>query len=122
MTDILTRSTSRERQAQVLYTASDFIHYTRGNEDYVCAGVLDDLPEMAGVKNFEFSIHDAPKLLKRDVQDLFPDRDVISGNLSVICLSQKTTNDMSTWSEDVEREREFLTEKFIGVAKEICGR
>ena len=120
--DILTRSTTRERQAQVLYTASDFIHYTRGSEDYVCSGVLSDLPEMSSLRNFELSLHDAPKLLKRDVQGLFPDRDVVSGNLSVICLSQKTTSDMSTWSEEVEKEREILTEEFIGVAKEICGK
>jgi hypothetical protein len=46
----------------------------------------------------------------------------MTGNLSVICLSQKTTFDMSTWSDDVEKEREILTEQFIGVAKEICGR
>lgn len=46
----------------------------------------------------------------------------MSGNLSVICLSQKTVSDMSTWSEDVEKEREILTEQFIGVAKEICGK
>jgi len=120
--DVLTRSTSRERQAQVLYTASDFIHYTRGSEEYVCSGLLDDLPEMSNLKNFELSLHEAPKLLKRDVQGLFPDRDVMTGNLSVICLSQKTTFDMSTWSDDVEKEREILTEQFIGVAKEICGR
>jgi hypothetical protein len=55
-------------------------------------------------------------------QGLFPDRDVASGPLSVICLSQKTSFDMSTWSEEVENERDLLTEQFISVAKEICGR
>lgn len=120
--DILTRCTSRERQAQVLYTASDFIHYTQGVEDYVCAGILDEIPEMQGLKNFEVSLHEAPRLLKREVQGLFPDRDLTSGALTVICLSQKTKFDMSTWSEEVEIEREVLTEQFISVAKEICGR
>lgn len=46
----------------------------------------------------------------------------MSGNLSVICFSQKTGFDMSTWSEEVENEREILTEQFITIAKEICGR
>ena len=91
-------------------------------EEQVCAGVLDHFPEMAACKNFEVSLHEAPRLLKRDIQSLFPDRDVMSGSLSVICLSQKTSQDMSTWSEKVETERELLTEEFITVAKEICGR
>lgn len=29
---------------------------------------------------------------------------------------------MSTWSEDVEQEREKLTEHSVITAKEICGR
>merc|ERR1712142_410879 len=29
---------------------------------------------------------------------------------------------MSTWSDQVESERETLTEQFVGLAKEVCGR
>ena len=49
-----------------------------------------------------------------EFQELFPDRDIVTtGSLSVITLSQKTKNDMTTWSEEVEEEREQLLEKVI---------
>lgn len=43
-----------------------------------------------------------------DFQDLFPERDLSAGQLTVITLSQHTANDMSGWSQDVEKEREDL--------------
>jgi len=43
-----------------------------------------------------------------DFADLFPGRDVSFGPLTVVTLSQKTKNDMSGWSENVEYEREEL--------------
>ena len=67
-------------------------------------------------------LHEAPSLLKREVSSLFPDRDVINKHLSVITLSQGTTNDMSGWSNDVEKEREGMIEQFVSAAKELCGR
>ena len=43
-------------------------------------------------------------------------------SISVITMVQETANDMSTWSDQVETERETLTEQFVGLAKEVCGR
>ena len=43
-----------------------------------------------------------------DVQDLFPARDLTKSNLTVIIISQKTHNDMTGWSPEVEDEREEL--------------
>lgn len=43
-----------------------------------------------------------------DFADLFPNRDVTSGPLTVVSLTQKTKNDMTGWSELVEIEREEL--------------
>ncbi|XP_050419237.1 cobalamin trafficking protein CblD [Patella vulgata] len=61
-----------------------------------------------------------PKTLCKDFQELFPDRDILNDPLTVITLSQKTENDMSGWSPDVEEEREALLETFMEGACEIC--
>ena len=45
-----------------------------------------------------------------DFGGLFPDRDFSSGPLVVVAISQKTENDMTSWSSDVENEREDLTQ------------
>ena len=74
------------------------------------------------MRRLNCELHEAPSLLKREVSSLFPDRDVINKPLSVITLSQGTTNDMSGWSSDVEKEREGMIEQFVSAAKELCGR
>ena len=44
-----------------------------------------------------------------EFQDLFPDRCLSrADHVTVITLSQRTQNDMSSWNEDVEQERENL--------------
>lgn len=52
---------------------------------------------------------DCPDLMKKDFQDLFPARNIFGDPLTVITLTQKTDNDMTYWSEDVDIEREELT-------------
>ena len=74
------------------------------------------------MRHLNCELHEAPTLLKREVSGLFPDRDVINKNLSVITLSQRTTNDMTGWSNDIEQEREAMIEHFVSAAKELCGR
>lgn len=64
--------------------------------------------------------HECPELLRKDFADLFPWRDVMQGNFTVITVSQKTKEDMSGWSMEVEAEREELLESFILGATEIC--
>lgn len=39
---------------------------------------------------------------------MFPD--VVSNNITVLTVTQKTVNDMTGWSEEVENEREGLIE------------
>lgn len=120
--DLLARPTNVENQAQTLYTATDFIQHTPGSESAVCADVLDSFPSMANAGNLACEAHEAPRLLRKEVQGLFPDRDLSTGPLSVLTLAQKTLNDMSMWSEDMEEEREKLCEHFVAAAKEICAR
>lgn len=82
----------------------------------------DEFPEFRGMPNLICETHEAPELLKREVQPLFPNRDVQSGTLSVITLLQHTDNDMSVWSNEMEEEREKMTENFFSAAKEIVAR
>lgn len=63
---------------------------------------------------------DCSKSFCKDFQGLFPDRDLSADDLTVITLSQKTENDMTSWSDAVEEERESLLANFICGAKEIC--
>ena len=129
--DILEEKTSREHQAQILYSANDYIQYTRGVETYVCSNpvLLDKFPALLAAFNMaetcKFELHDAPQLLRKEVRPLFPDVPAFSNPanaISVITMAQETTNDMSTWSDEMENERETLTEQFVGFAKEVCGR
>ncbi|NXE02723.1 MMAD protein, partial [Chaetorhynchus papuensis] len=53
-----------------------------------------------------------------DFESLFPEMN--SNRLTVLTVTQKTKNDMTVWSQEVEDEREMLLENFINGAKEIC--
>ena len=53
-----------------------------------------------------------------EFRDLFPDRDLSQSQLTAITLSQRTQNDMTSWSEDVERERENLLQSVSVIRSE----
>ncbi|NXB86472.1 MMAD protein, partial [Vidua chalybeata] len=53
-----------------------------------------------------------------EFQPLFPE--VNSRCLTVLTVTQRSRQDMSVWSHEVEQEREQLLENFINGAKEIC--
>ncbi|XP_033118239.1 methylmalonic aciduria and homocystinuria type D homolog, mitochondrial-like isoform X2 [Anneissia japonica] len=68
----------------------------------------------------EMIAQDCPKSLIKGFSDLFPDIDLSKGSITILTLCQKTKNDMSTWSPEVEHEREELLENFMTSAVEIC--
>lgn len=68
----------------------------------------------------ECAAQDCPQILRRDFQELFVDRNIMDGPLTVITMCHKTENDMSTWSMDVEQEREQLLESFVEGATFFC--
>merc|ERR1712228_126136 len=70
----------------------------------------------------DLEVHTAPTLLRKEMAALFPEQDLSSGPLRIITLSFKTENDMSKWSDEVEEEREKLTEHTVINCKEVCGR
>lgn len=55
-----------------------------------------------------------------DFQTLFPGSQVMTGDFTVVSLCQRSDNDMSGWSEQVEVERESLIELYSETAKELC--
>lgn len=69
----------------------------------------------------ECSVQQCPSFLHQGFMELFPDIGVQMGQLTVVSISQHTQNDMSTWSPDVEEERESLMASFVESAKEICS-
>ncbi|XP_071157569.1 cobalamin trafficking protein CblD-like isoform X2 [Mytilus edulis] len=99
--EFLTKNNLEKRQQEVFQQAQEVI------EDQF-------LGEPSPGDNLECIAQQCPDRLKRDVQDLFPERDLKKTNLTVIVISQKTTNDMSGWSEEVEEERENLLAEFLG--------
>ncbi|XP_029981454.1 metabolism of cobalamin associated Db isoform X2 [Sphaeramia orbicularis] len=68
--------------------------------------------------NVECAIQSCPELLKKDFQLMFPEAP--SSGMMVVTVTQKTQNDMTAWSAEVEQEREQMLDKFIDGAKEIC--
>lgn len=120
--DLLTRFTNRERQAQALYSANDYLQNTGDAEEAACRGVLQSFPDIEGMERMECKLQEAPRLLKRDLPALFPGRPEPVRNCSVITLAQKTVNDMTGWSGSVEDEREKLVEVFMQAAQEVCGK
>lgn len=56
----------------------------------------------------ECSVQQCPAFLHHGFMELFPDIGVQMGQLTVVSISQRTENDMSAWSPDMEEERDDL--------------
>jgi len=70
----------------------------------------------------ECSFFECPTLLKKDFNALFPEMDLTHTDFTVITLCQKTVNDMTGWSEDVDNEREQLLHSFFDAAQSMADR
>jgi len=68
----------------------------------------------------ECSFFECPTLLKKDFNALFPEMDLTHTDFTVITLCQKTLNDMTGWSEDVDNEREELLHSFFDAAQSMA--
>jgi len=130
--DILEEKTAREHQAQTLYSAHDFIHFTTGAESYVCSEpVLLTLSNMNKtllskmMEKVRFELHECPSLLKKELLPLFPGVDAFQNpnhTVSIITMAQETQSDMSIWTNEMETERDLITDEFVKLAKELCAR
>ncbi|XP_013063101.2 cobalamin trafficking protein CblD-like [Biomphalaria glabrata] len=74
----------------------------------------------ASSDRLEYRAHSCPTLLRKEFKELFPQRNIMEGDLTVIIISMKTENDMTKWSSEVEQEREELLEMFVQSAVAIC--
>jgi len=114
--DVLTSRTNHETQVQAI---DQYILNGEDADKEVLEEVTKDMPKPADI--LECHAQQCPELVKKDFLDLFPGHNLQSGPLSVITLCQKTRHDMGGWSEDMEMERDELTEYFIMAADEICS-
>lgn len=76
--------------------------------------------ELSPSEKLECVAHSCPTLLRKDFSKLFPTRNIMEGNFTVITVSQQTENDMATWNQNVSNERKQLLASFINGAQEIC--
>eukprot|EP00914_Ancora_sagittata_P015745 GHVO01031318.1.p1 GENE.GHVO01031318.1~~GHVO01031318.1.p1 ORF type:complete len:289 (+),score=37.76 GHVO01031318.1:136-1002(+) len=109
--DILTEPTKSEQQGEVLQQYLDMADKSELSPELFEAEKL----------GLECVAQELPELLRKDFQDLFPEQDFRSHNLTVITLSQHTDNNMTMWSPEVEEEREVLLENFVCSASDICS-
>lgn len=112
--DVLAEPLSSERHEFVM---AQYINEFQGNDAPVEQEVNSAETYFESAK-VECAIQMCPELLRRDFESLFPE--VTTKKLMILTVTQKTKNDMTVWSEEVENEREMLLEKFIIGAKEIC--
>uniref|UniRef100_A0A8I3X4P2 Metabolism of cobalamin associated D n=1 Tax=Callithrix jacchus TaxID=9483 RepID=A0A8I3X4P2_CALJA len=112
--DVLGEPLSSERHEFVM---AQYVNEFQGNDAPVEQEInsAETYFESARV---ECAIQTCPELLRKDFESLFPE--VANSKLMILTVTQKTKNDMTVWSEEVEIEREVLLEKFINGAKEIC--
>lgn len=112
--DILTCQLPMERHITIL---SQFFNPDQLEEEELEVSL--NMPAVGDV--LECVAQECPQLVRKDFADLFPGVDITTGDFTVITLSQKTQNDMSTWSESVELEREELMLYYVIAAEEICN-
>lgn len=70
---------------------------------------------------FELKAFKCPVSLVKDFQNYFRLNSINESSLTVLTISFKTENDMATWNEQVDNEREVLIKKFVDTAQELCG-
>ncbi|XP_056649808.1 cobalamin trafficking protein CblD isoform X1 [Monodelphis domestica] len=113
--DVLAEPLSSERHEFVM---AQYVNEFEGSDVPVEQQEVNKAETYFENAKVECVLQTCPELLRKDFESIFPE--VNSGKLMVLTVTQKTKNDMTTWSEEVENEREMLLEKFITGAKEIC--
>jgi len=83
---------------------------------------MDDAPlrQLGPPNGFDISAVDCPKLLRKDLKELFPGEKFGGRSVSVLNVTQQTENDMAIWAQTAEVERRDLTSKFVNTALTLC--
>ena len=113
-----------EQNQEVLAENLSFLIYEPLEREARVNSLLSILDKMEGGKEglnlseLELKAFDCPKTLLEDFQSYFRLHSIRP--MTVITVSIKSENDMSTWNNAVDIERELLTEKFVDKARQIC--
>ncbi|XP_037531379.1 metabolism of cobalamin associated Db [Nematolebias whitei] len=110
LTDVLPPS-SRGKQ-EVLF------HFNQEFSDPVSSQEVDSAQHFFSTSGVECAIQSCPETLKKDFCSMFPEAP--SSDMVIVTVTQKTKNDMTSWSADVDQERDQMLDKFVHGAKEIC--
>ncbi|KAJ3592375.1 hypothetical protein NHX12_007502 [Muraenolepis orangiensis] len=113
--DILSEPSNGERHEFIM---AQFVGDFCGNENSASPQMVNRAEQYFDNSNVECAIQSCPNLLKKDFQSMFPEAP--SRGMMVVTVTQKTKNDMTSWCEQVDEEREQMLDKFIAGAKEIC--
>ncbi|KAK3544024.1 hypothetical protein QTP70_035035 [Hemibagrus guttatus] len=114
--DLLTAPSNTERHEFIL---AQFINdFHENSEASTVLDKVDSAEQYFNHSRVECAIQSCPELLKKDFALMFPEAP--SSGMMVLTVTQRTENDMTAWSEEVDQEREQLLAKFIEGAKEIC--
>ncbi|KAM8933990.1 cobalamin trafficking protein CblD [Pelodytes ibericus] len=113
--DLLSEPAPSERHEFVM---AQFVNEFQGNEASPDQQPVHNMDSYFDHATVECAMQSCPELLKKDFASMFPE--IPNNNLMVLTVTQKTANDMTIWSQEVDCEREALLEKFINGAKEIC--
>ncbi|XP_030065203.1 cobalamin trafficking protein CblD isoform X2 [Microcaecilia unicolor] len=101
------------------FVTAQFINEFQGNEVPRQEQPISSVETYFENAKVECAIQACPELLRKDFESMFPELPK-SSLMMILTVTQKTENDMTSWSEEVEHEREMMLEKFINGAKEIC--
>ncbi|KAI5628567.1 methylmalonic aciduria and homocystinuria type D protein, mitochondrial [Silurus asotus] len=115
LSDLLTAPSNTERHEFIL---AQFITELQENTEGSTAHRVDSTEHYFDQSRVECAIQSCPELLKKDFASMFPEAP--SSSMMVLTVTQRTDNDMTAWSEEVDQEREQLLAQFIEGAKEVC--
>jgi hypothetical protein len=116
--DLLTGLLPQDRHVAAL---EEFITGSNEIEAQNSESCVDGISTNAALDALECVAQECPRILRKDLQDMFPDRDLMVGPFTVLTISQQTQNNMALWNAQVEKEREDLLHNFILGAEEICN-
>lgn len=113
--DVLSAPSSTERHEFIM---AQFIGEFHEKDGPALPQSVNTAEQYFDNSNVECAVQSCPELLKKDFLSMFPEAPPTG--MMVVTVTQKTQNDMTSWCEEVDKEREQLLDKFVAGAKEIC--
>lgn len=113
-----------EQSQEILAENLNYLIYEPLDKEARVNNLLNILEKMESSKaishlpELELKTFDCPRTLLEDFQSYFRMHSLRP--MTVITVSLKSENDMSTWNNAVDIERELLTEKFVDKARQVC--